>query len=81
MTSLFHLPEDIRQEFSIDKQGQAFASQSAIARLCGISRQSINELIEKILSGKALSESLKPFAGKDYSMSGKIFKTVARFGR
>ena len=72
MTQIFHLPEDIRQEFSIDENGQAYASQSAIARLCGVSRQSINELLEKILSGKALSESLNPFSGNDYSVSGKI---------
>ena len=72
MTQIFHLPEDIRQEFSIDEKGKAYASQSAIARLCGVSRQSINELLEKILSGKALSESLNPFKGNDYSVSGKI---------
>lgn len=76
MTQIFHLPNDIRQEFSIDENGLAYASQSAIARLCGITRQSINELFEKIVSGKNLSESLKPFAGKNYTVSGKISDVV-----
>ena len=72
MSTIFHLPQEILSEFSIDEQGKTYASQSAIARLCGVTRQSINELLEKILSGKRLSESLQPFAGMDYRLSGKI---------
>ncbi|MGK7895885.1 MAG: hypothetical protein AB4372_20295 [Xenococcus sp. (in: cyanobacteria)] len=72
MSQIFHLPDDIRQEFSIDENGQAYASQSAIARLCGIRQQSINELLEKIATGKTLSESLEPFSGNDYRATGKI---------
>lgn len=72
MSQIFHLPEEILQEFTIDNDGIAYASQSAIARLCGITRQSINELFDKILSGKSLSDSLQPFSGNDYSVSGKI---------
>ncbi len=71
MTQIFHLPAEIRQEFSIDESGLTYASQSAVARLCGVTRQSINELLAKILSGKGLSEPLKPFAGIDYSTSGQ----------
>ena len=72
MTEIFHLPAEIHQEFSIDESGLTYASQSALARLCGVTRQSINELLAKILSGKGLSEPLKPFAGIDYRESGKI---------
>ena len=72
MTEIFHLPGEIHQEFSIDESGLTYASQSAVARLCGVTRQSINELLAKILSGKGLSEPLKPFAGIDYTVSGKI---------
>lgn len=72
MTQIFHLPEDIRQEFSVDDSGKAYASQSAIARLCEVSRQAINQLLERIMSSKSLSESLQPFAGQDYTVSTKI---------
>lgn len=72
MSNIFHLPQDIRQEFSIDDQGRAFASQAAVARLCGVSQPSINELLEKIAIGKANSESLEPFNGNDYRAIGKI---------
>ncbi len=72
MTQIFHLPEDIRGEFSIDYSGKAYASRSAIARLCGVRQQSINELLEKIATGKPVSESLSSFTGNNYRGTGKI---------
>ena len=77
MTQIFHLPEDIRQEFTIDYDGSAYASQSAVARLCGIRQQSINELLEKIATGKVTSESLKPLSGIDYRGTGKKIPDIA----
>lgn len=71
MTQIFHLPEEVRQEFSIDTDGTAYASQSAIARLCGVSQPSINELLEKIAIGKSPSESLDAFNSSDYRGIGK----------
>ncbi|VEP15805.1 conserved hypothetical protein [Hyella patelloides LEGE 07179] len=71
-SSLFVLPDDIKQEFSIDEGGKAYASQSAIARLCGVRQQSVNELLEKIATGKPVSESLSSFNGKNYRGTGKI---------
>ena len=72
MTQIFHLPEDIRQEFSIDELGQAYASQSAIARLCGVTQSAINQLLEKIAISKPVSESLQPFNGMDFRAISKI---------
>jgi hypothetical protein len=35
-------------------------------------QQSVNELIESTVTGKTRSECLKPFAGKDYRLQGKV---------
>ncbi len=72
MSSIFHLPGDIRSEFSVDETGKTYATQSGVARLCGVTRQAINQLLERILSSKVLSEPLKPFAGIDYTVSSKL---------
>lgn len=72
MTEIFHLSTEIRSEFSIDESGLTYASQSAVARLSGVTQQAINQLLARILSGKGLSEPLKPFAGIDYTVSGKL---------
>ena len=72
MSQIFHLPDDIHQEFSIDENGKAYASQSAIARLCGVTQQAINQLLEKLATSKTPSESLQPFSGNDYMGTSKI---------
>ncbi|MEM9273806.1 MAG: hypothetical protein AAGA80_12685 [Cyanobacteria bacterium P01_F01_bin.143] len=73
MSQIFHLPEDIRQEFSIDEKGKAYASQSAIARLCGVTQQAINKLLLQLKgTTKPVSESLEPFTGIDYMATTKI---------
>ncbi len=72
MSALFHLPEEILSEFSIDNEGKTYASQSGVARLCGVAQSSINELLEKLAIGKPVSESLQPFAGIDYRAIGKL---------
>lgn len=69
---LSHIPEEIRQEFTIDNDGIAYASQSAIARLCGVRQQAINQLLEKVATSKLPSESLESFNGKDYMGTSKI---------
>ncbi len=71
MSTIFHLPRNILSEFAVDDDGKTYGTQSGTARLCGVTRQSINELLEKILSGKGLSKPLQPFAGMDYRVSGK----------
>ena len=72
MSAMFHLPENIRRELSVDESGKAYATQSGTARLCGVAQSSINELLEKLAIGKPVSEPLKRFAGIDYRAIGKL---------
>ena len=77
MSAIFHLPEDILSEFSLDESGKAYATQSGVARLCGVSQQAIYKLLTQISSTtKPLSESLKPFAGMDYRGTTKTIPDV-----
>ena len=48
MSSIFHLPQNIRSEFSIDEFGKTYATQSGVARLCGVSQSAINQLLEVV---------------------------------
>lgn len=79
--NIVHIPEEIRSEFSVNEAGQAFATQSGIARLCGVSKQSISLLIKEVAlvhlraSSKIESEALKPLMGIDLSASSKIADT------
>lgn len=79
--SLYQFPDDIRNEFSIDENGQVWASARATARLAGVSVSALTEpngLLLKIknslnsVSNKNLSECLKPFAGFNYWTQKKI---------
>lgn len=72
MSSIFHLPPNIRSEFAIDEFGKAYGTQSATARVCGVAQSSINELLEKLAIGKPVSEPLEPFSGIDYRAIGKL---------
>ena len=67
MSTIFHLPPDILEEFSLDEFGKAYATQSGVARLCGVTQQAIYKLLTQIASTtKPVSEPLEPFAGIDY---------------
>ncbi len=57
MSAIFQLPDNIRQELSLDESGKAYATQSGVARLCGISQQAINQLLEKIATSSYLSQN------------------------
>ncbi|MDJ0536302.1 MAG: hypothetical protein QNJ70_28080 [Xenococcaceae cyanobacterium MO_207.B15] len=71
-----HIPQEIKQEFSVDPDGKTYASQSAVARLCGVTQQTINQLLERIATSKTLSKSLQPFAGNDYRGTSKMIPDV-----
>jgi len=62
----------IRQELQVDQDGKTYASQSAIARLCGVSQSAVNQLLEKVAISKVESESLQPLTGHDYRAISKI---------
>jgi len=77
MTNLSLLPDDIRSEFSVNDQGQAFASRRAIARLAGVSHVSIGNLLDKIAVNLDLPESIEILGGQDFGGVNLIPDTVA----
>ncbi len=66
MTQIFHLPEEIRQEFSIDNNGLAYASQRGTARLAGVSQEAGRKLLLKLSDNLEVPSSLKAYTGKDF---------------
>ena len=68
MSAIFHLPPDILEEFSIDSQGKASASQRGTARLAGVSQPAIRKLLLKLSDNLDVPEIFKSFAG--YSFKG-----------
>ena len=51
--------------FTIEATGESGMSESGLARLCNVSRQSVSELLRSILSGKLEISPLKPLQRKD----------------
>lgn len=78
MSILSHcLPESIAKEFTIDEKGRGYVSRRGIARLSGVSRQSIQQLLNTIAQGKEnLSKSLESFTGQAFD-GGYIPDTLA----
>lgn len=76
MNSLQHLPEDIRSEFSIDANGQAFATRRAIARLAGVSLNSIQTLLAKFTDQQTAHEIFESFAGWSFESDQLIPDTL-----
>jgi hypothetical protein len=75
---------------SEDGQGLGFISQRGLARLCGVSRQSIQKLLLSIKGGnQSLSKNLKAFAGQDFTggnqipdiLAAIVIKHYSRLGR
>ncbi|MEB3189680.1 MAG: hypothetical protein VKL42_04975 [Snowella sp.] len=72
--SAIELPGHIAKEFSIDgKTGQGFVTRKGLARLCGVTRQSVQQLLSAIAQCKqSLPKNLKPFAGQDFTGGNQI---------
>lgn len=51
--------------------GESGMSESGLARLCDVSQQSINDLLQELATGKCRSDCLKPFSHKDLWLQGK----------
>lgn len=77
MINLSLLPEDIRSEFSVNDQGQAFASRRAIARLADVSDVSIGKVLERITANLDLPESLESLGGQWFGGANLIPDTIA----
>ena len=76
MNSLQHLPEDIRSEFSVNGDGQAFATRRAIARLAGVALNSIQSLLLKIADQQNPIETFETFAGQSFDSDQPIPDTL-----
>lgn len=51
--------------FTVKATGESGMSQSGLARLCGVTRQSVDELIDNSVAGYTRSKWLKPLQGKE----------------
>lgn len=60
------IPEEIKQEFSVEADGKTYASHRATARLCNVSHSAINKLIKKIGGNLRVPKSLESFAKQDF---------------
>ena len=77
MSNLSFLPEDVRAEFTINEQGQAFASRRAIARLAGVEDSSIVRLLQKLSTARTAPKRLEKLAGQSFEGAAQIPDTVA----
>lgn len=63
------LPESIAKEFTVNDDGHGFVSRRGVARMSGVSRQAIQQLLKSI-EGKGASgtlpEVLQPFTGQAF---------------
>ncbi|MDJ0536797.1 MAG: hypothetical protein QNJ70_30645, partial [Xenococcaceae cyanobacterium MO_207.B15] len=66
MSAIFALPENIKQEFSLDSQGRASASQRGTARLAGVSLEAIRKLLLKLSDNLDVPKILKSYAGYNF---------------
>lgn len=64
MTNIQHIPDDIRAEFSVNADGQAFASRRAIARLAGVDEKSIRNLLQNLGAEQTPHEIFESHTGK-----------------
>lgn len=65
--------EDGIEFFTIELTGQSGMSNAGLAKLCGVARQTTDELIQN-LSGEKAPKRLKPWIGKDLYLSGNYRK-------
>ena len=66
--SIIKKVEDGIEFYSEELTGESGMSQSGIARLCDVDEGSVRNILKNLARNRALSECLKPFAGKDFSL-------------
>ena len=62
--------------FTIDATGESGMSETGLARLCNVSRQSVSELLRSILSGKHEINPLKPLQRRDVWVQARNLDSV-----
>lgn len=65
MDSIIRTVEDGVEFFTVNATGESGMSKSGLARLCGTSRQSVDELIDNAVAGQSRSKGLKCLRGKE----------------
>jgi hypothetical protein len=58
--------------FTINATGESGMSESGLARLCGVARQTVSELLQNWIAGKTCPECLKPLIDKDFGSQARI---------
>ncbi|MGK7938306.1 MAG: hypothetical protein AB4206_21280 [Xenococcaceae cyanobacterium] len=60
------LPDNIKSEFSIDKNGKASATGRGTARLAGVSQEAVRKILLKLSDNLKVSKSLESFMGQNF---------------
>ncbi len=70
--SMYHLPEDIRAEFTVDEKGLAFASRRAVARLADVNLNSVQNLLVRVADQQKCPQCLESYAGQSFEPDQQI---------
>ena len=71
MTQIIRVMEDGVEFFSVESTGESGMSQSGLAKLCGVTRQAIDKLLNS-LSTSDCPEFLKPLQGKELTVTTSL---------
>lgn len=71
MAQIIRVVEDGVEFFSIESTGESGMSQSGLAKLCGVTRQAIDKLLNS-LSTSDCPEFLKPLQGKELTVTTSL---------
>lgn len=70
--SILRVEQDQIEFFTFEATGLSGMSETGLARLVGVSQQSVHDLIQNIITGLTRSKCFKPFAGKDFILQAKV---------
>lgn len=69
--NIIQVERDGVEFFTSTQTGESGMSESGLARLCGVAPQTVNELLQNLVTGKRRSECLKHLLDKDIWLQGK----------
>jgi hypothetical protein len=70
--SILRVEQDQIEFFTFEATGLSGMSETGLARLVGVSQQSVHDLIQNIITGLTRSKCFKPFAGKNFILQAKV---------
>jgi hypothetical protein len=70
--SILRVVQDGVEFYTVIATGESGMSESGLGRLCGITQQSISDLLQNITTGKAKGKCLKPFTGDTFSLQARV---------